>query len=186
MQLFPNAFLEFSISRVPPPAVPFPALSLPFSRIRLRLCSFLPPRESAFSFKTRKYHPAPRPLRRLHLSFFCPFFHSYSTEPVLLAFLSFSILHASFPCLLPSFLFLSSSRQFLRFFPTASSFVYAPTDLGTKPRLLPRTSGAMRQTTRLATRDKSSKSTRTVDGETPSRIMYESCEIRARSLATNR
>lgn len=46
--LFANAFLAFSISRVPPPAAPF---SFPFSCIRLWLCSFLPSREKRVFFQ---------------------------------------------------------------------------------------------------------------------------------------
>lgn len=112
--LFPNAFLAFSISRVPPPAAPF---SFPFPRIRLRLRSFQPPREKCVFFQDPRI-PTPPSLSPTPSSSFAPVRRNQSP------FLGFSILHIHFLCCpisLPPVPSLSSS------------FVYASGCLGTEP-----------------------------------------------------
>lgn len=114
--LFANAFLAFFISRVSPPAAPF---SSPFLRIRLRLCSFIPPREKRVFFQDSRVLSS--------IPLFISFFLFRLTKPVFLclAFPFFILL------LCTSFLFRNSA---IFFFPT-SFFVYAFARLGTKPVL---------------------------------------------------
>jgi len=80
--LFANAFLAFFISRVSPPAAPF---SSPFPRIRLRLCSFILPREKRIFFQDS------RVLSSVPFSSFL----SFSSDETSLSVFSFSILHIS-------------------------------------------------------------------------------------------